>query len=182
MTKADVRALARDLGLADIAELPAQPCLASRVETGIAIDPDDLLRRASWNARSRGSHRRARRSAAGSPGAASRSRSARKQRRGRARSPIGRRTFVAADARVFAGAPALSPRRHVRPAMTTRMSRWIGIASSAPASPRRCSAPARARRRSRDCRRGGEGRRLLLTRLSASVFATAADSAGNPRL
>jgi uncharacterized protein len=42
MTKAEVRALARRLGLADIAELPAQPCLASRVETGIAIDANDL--------------------------------------------------------------------------------------------------------------------------------------------
>ena len=37
--KAGVRALARDLGLADLAELPAAPCLSSRVETGIAIDP-----------------------------------------------------------------------------------------------------------------------------------------------
>lgn len=42
MNKSDVRAIARELGLADIAELPAQPCLASRVETGIAIDADDL--------------------------------------------------------------------------------------------------------------------------------------------
>ncbi|WP_018388230.1 hypothetical protein [Ancylobacter sp. FA202] len=42
MTKADVRALARALGLGVVAELPAQPCLASRVETGIAIDADDL--------------------------------------------------------------------------------------------------------------------------------------------
>ncbi|TCK23688.1 uncharacterized protein EV667_3529 [Ancylobacter aquaticus] len=42
MTKADVRALARTLGLGEVAELPAQPCLASRVETGIAIDADDL--------------------------------------------------------------------------------------------------------------------------------------------
>jgi uncharacterized protein len=42
MTKADVRALARELGLTDIAELPAQPCLASRIETGIAIDAGDL--------------------------------------------------------------------------------------------------------------------------------------------
>jgi pyridinium-3,5-biscarboxylic acid mononucleotide sulfurtransferase len=42
MDKASVRSLARRLGLADIAELPAQPCLASRVETGIAIDPADL--------------------------------------------------------------------------------------------------------------------------------------------
>ena len=40
--KAQVRTLARALGLADIAELPAQPCLASRVETGIAIDAADL--------------------------------------------------------------------------------------------------------------------------------------------
>lgn len=42
MNKAAVRALAAALGLHDIAELPAQPCLASRVETGIAIDADDL--------------------------------------------------------------------------------------------------------------------------------------------
>jgi uncharacterized protein len=42
MTKAAVRSLARELGLAAVAELPAQPCLASRVETGIAIDADDL--------------------------------------------------------------------------------------------------------------------------------------------
>ncbi len=40
--KADVRAIARRLKLTDIAELPAQPCLASRVETGIAIEPRDL--------------------------------------------------------------------------------------------------------------------------------------------
>ena len=34
---------ARDtLGLPDLERLPAQPCLASRVETGIAIDPADL--------------------------------------------------------------------------------------------------------------------------------------------
>jgi uncharacterized protein len=39
MTKAQVRALARDLNLGEIAELPASPCLSSRVETGIAIDP-----------------------------------------------------------------------------------------------------------------------------------------------
>jgi uncharacterized protein len=42
MDKAAVRALARELGLDEVAELPAQPCLASRVETGIAIDPADL--------------------------------------------------------------------------------------------------------------------------------------------
>lgn len=40
--KQGVRALARHLGLGDIAELPASPCLSSRVETGIAIDPADL--------------------------------------------------------------------------------------------------------------------------------------------
>lgn len=38
MAKRDVRALARELGLGDVADLPAQPCLASRVETGIRID------------------------------------------------------------------------------------------------------------------------------------------------
>jgi uncharacterized protein len=42
MDKASVRALARQLGLDEVAELPAQPCLSSRVETGIAIDPADL--------------------------------------------------------------------------------------------------------------------------------------------
>lgn len=40
--KAAIRALARHHGLADLAELPAQPCLASRVETGIAIAASDL--------------------------------------------------------------------------------------------------------------------------------------------
>ena len=40
--KAAVYALAADLGLADLARLPAQPCLASRVETGIAITVKDL--------------------------------------------------------------------------------------------------------------------------------------------
>jgi len=40
--KAAVYALARHLGLADLERLPAQPCLASRVETGIAIAAADL--------------------------------------------------------------------------------------------------------------------------------------------
>lgn len=40
--KADIYALARDHGLNDLAALPAQPCLSSRIETGIAIDPDSL--------------------------------------------------------------------------------------------------------------------------------------------
>jgi pyridinium-3,5-biscarboxylic acid mononucleotide sulfurtransferase len=38
-----VRAIAKRLALTDIAQLPAQPCLSSRVETGITINPDDLL-------------------------------------------------------------------------------------------------------------------------------------------
>ncbi len=42
MSKPAVRALARSIGLPAIAELPAQPCLASRVQTGIAIDAGDL--------------------------------------------------------------------------------------------------------------------------------------------
>jgi len=42
MAKSDIRVLARALGLDDVAELPAAPCLASRIETGIGIDADDL--------------------------------------------------------------------------------------------------------------------------------------------
>ncbi|MBM3394366.1 MAG: adenine nucleotide alpha hydrolase [Betaproteobacteria bacterium] len=42
LSKQDVRALARELGLPEIAELPSSPCLSSRVETGIAIDPNIL--------------------------------------------------------------------------------------------------------------------------------------------
>ncbi len=42
MTKQDVRALARTLGLGDLAELPAAPCLASRIETGLRVEPDEL--------------------------------------------------------------------------------------------------------------------------------------------
>lgn len=40
--KPDVRALAVRLGLPEIAALPASPCLASRIETGIRIEPRDL--------------------------------------------------------------------------------------------------------------------------------------------
>lgn len=40
--KETVRAMARALGLGSVAELPAAPCLASRVETGIAIDAATL--------------------------------------------------------------------------------------------------------------------------------------------
>jgi len=37
--KRGVRAISHCLGLSDVAELPASPCLSSRIETGIAIDP-----------------------------------------------------------------------------------------------------------------------------------------------
>ena len=40
--KSAVRAIAARLVLHDLAELPAAPCLSSRVETGIAIDPEVL--------------------------------------------------------------------------------------------------------------------------------------------
>ena len=40
--KPAIRAIATRLGLDDLAELPAAPCLSSRVETGIAIDPEVL--------------------------------------------------------------------------------------------------------------------------------------------
>ena len=40
--KATIYALAARLGLDDLAALPAQPCLASRVETGLAIEPAQM--------------------------------------------------------------------------------------------------------------------------------------------
>ena len=40
--KPAIRAIATWFGLDDLAELPAAPCLSSRVETGIAIDPEVL--------------------------------------------------------------------------------------------------------------------------------------------
>ena len=40
--KAAVYRLAKDLGLSDLAALPAQPCLASRVETGLRVEPADM--------------------------------------------------------------------------------------------------------------------------------------------
>jgi len=40
--KNDIYAIAAALGLDDLATLPAQPCLASRVETGIAVKPADM--------------------------------------------------------------------------------------------------------------------------------------------
>lgn len=42
--KATIRALARELGLGELAELPASPCLSSRVETGIPIVAPTLRR------------------------------------------------------------------------------------------------------------------------------------------
>lgn len=42
LDKNEVRALARHLGLTDLAELPASPCLSSRVETGIRIERAQL--------------------------------------------------------------------------------------------------------------------------------------------
>jgi len=38
LNKADIYAMAKVLGLDDLAVLPAQPCLASRIETGICVD------------------------------------------------------------------------------------------------------------------------------------------------
>ncbi len=38
LSKSDVYALAKMFGLDDLAALPAQPCLASRIETGIGVD------------------------------------------------------------------------------------------------------------------------------------------------
>ncbi|WP_322989003.1 adenine nucleotide alpha hydrolase [Hoeflea sp.] len=43
MTKDAVRALAKNLGLAEAAQLPASPCLSSRVETGLPITAEELL-------------------------------------------------------------------------------------------------------------------------------------------
>jgi pyridinium-3,5-biscarboxylic acid mononucleotide sulfurtransferase len=40
--KAGVRAIAHELGLEDLAELPSSPCLSSRVETGIRVEPQLL--------------------------------------------------------------------------------------------------------------------------------------------
>lgn len=40
--KADIRTLAADLGLGAVADLPAAPCLSSRLETGLRVAPDLL--------------------------------------------------------------------------------------------------------------------------------------------
>ena len=42
ISKAGVRLLATRLGLGELADLPAAPCLASRVETGIRIEAASL--------------------------------------------------------------------------------------------------------------------------------------------
>lgn len=42
LTKNNIRDIARLYNLSDISDLPASPCLASRVETGIKINPDQL--------------------------------------------------------------------------------------------------------------------------------------------
>jgi uncharacterized protein len=41
-SKSEVRNLARELGLSEVSELPSSPCLSSRVETGIRIEPSTL--------------------------------------------------------------------------------------------------------------------------------------------
>lgn len=42
IAKPEIRKIASNLGLTDLAALPAQPCLSSRIRTGIAIAPDLL--------------------------------------------------------------------------------------------------------------------------------------------
>lgn len=42
LDKAGIRAIARHLGYPELAELPASPCLSSRVETGLPIDAEQL--------------------------------------------------------------------------------------------------------------------------------------------
>lgn len=53
--KRDIRAMARALGLGDLAEIPASPCLSSRVETGLRILPATLrqIERAEADVRER---------------------------------------------------------------------------------------------------------------------------------
>ncbi|MDX2343001.1 MAG: adenine nucleotide alpha hydrolase [Acidimicrobiia bacterium] len=42
ISKDGIRAIAREVGLGSIAEIPAAPCLASRLETGITVTPTRL--------------------------------------------------------------------------------------------------------------------------------------------
>jgi uncharacterized protein len=53
--KAAIRAIARKVGLGDLAEIPASPCLSSRVETGLGITPGLLgkIERAEASIRAR---------------------------------------------------------------------------------------------------------------------------------
>lgn len=61
LAKADIYALAREHGLDDLAALPAQPCLSSRIETGIGVDREALrfIERAEAQLAARLSDRRA---------------------------------------------------------------------------------------------------------------------------
>lgn len=42
ITKSHIRKLARENGLRNLSEIPASPCLSSRVLTGLSIDPQEL--------------------------------------------------------------------------------------------------------------------------------------------
>ena len=186
--KAAIYALAARLGLDDLERLPAQPCLASRVETGIAIDAG----------RPR-VHRRASRSRL----------AARSGREAVVRCRVthagvvielGRRGDAAADAiaRAIGARECRGERPRVRRRAPLRARRrvpdrdaaWLssastGSARSAPGRARRCCATRRPRRRStRSSRTRRElGRRLLLTRLGERKFARlAAPARGRARL
>ena len=185
LAKSDVRALARELRLDDLAELPAAPCLSSRVETGIAVEPvalrsdRDGRSAAQASARPRGDplpHRRTRRpsrvrragpfrlSLAPPRGASRKHRGDHQRRWPRAR----RRGALSAGKR-------LSPRR----AWLRTVSIPIGSAPRASASAKRCSATARTRRRSSTCSTLANERRhsLLLTRLTPEKLAALASDA-----
>lgn len=43
INKARIRKIAEHLGFDDLADLPASPCLSSRIETGIRVEPNTLL-------------------------------------------------------------------------------------------------------------------------------------------
>ena len=55
MTKAEIRAIARELGLSNW-DMPSAPCLSSRVPYGTRISPDtlDQIGRGEWALRERG--------------------------------------------------------------------------------------------------------------------------------
>ena len=116
-----MRALARDLGLGDIAELPAQPCLSSRVETGIAIDAGDL---AFVEAAERRLAEAARKDATLRCRVTGRRR-ARARRRGRTRTIFAAiiAALCANAGRSFAGIRPYTPRLDVRPRRGQRQRR-----------------------------------------------------------